>query len=29
MARGDLKSRLDEAALEIVRLICASQLAFV
>ena len=29
MARGDLKCRLDEAALEIVRLICASQLAFV
>ncbi len=29
MARGDLKCRLDEAALDIVRLICASQLAFV
>jgi hypothetical protein len=29
MARGDLKCRLDEAALDIVRLICASQLTFV
>jgi hypothetical protein len=28
MARGDLQCRFDEAALEIVRLICASQLAF-
>jgi hypothetical protein len=29
MARGDHKCRLDEAALDIVLLICASQLMFV
>jgi hypothetical protein len=29
MARGDLKCRLDNAALDIARLICASQLMFV